>query len=476
MKTEQLLELIRSHKPLTVALEVELIIRLALPAMLAQISTILMFYIDASMVGSLGAHASAAVGLVSSTLWVFGGLNGAVAMGFAVQAAHAIGAGDDFKARQIMRQSYVCVACTTTVLITIGVLISKDLPRLLGGDPAIFDDASNYFLIFILAMPVMQLNFLSGAMLRCSGNMKIPSLVNVLMCLLDVLFNFLFIFETRDIEIFSRPFTIYGAGLGVSGAALGTACAFMAASSIMTYFAAVKSPKLSLLKERGSFKPQKDVVKRAVKIGVPLALQHLAISLAQIVSIMIVAPLGIAAISAHSFAITVESMCYMPGFGISEAATTLTGQSIGARRPKLTFAFAKLAVLTGIIIMSFSGLMMYVFAPEILAIMTPVQEIRDLAVGVLRIEAFAQPLCAVALVSHGVFVGAGDTLAPSIMNFASMWLVRLTSAYMMAPHFGLYGVWMAMCGELCFRGLIFGTRLLRRKWLIKVLPQKSKIR
>lgn len=476
MKDEQLLELIRTHQPLSIRQEIELIIRLSLPSMLAQLSTIMMFYIDASMVGSLGAKASASVALVTSTLWVFGGLTAAVAMGFAVQVAHFIGASDEYSARKVLRQAYVCATLCALILSSIGVFISTPLPHWLGGAPEICEDGSKYFLIFAISLPFMQLNFLSGAMLRCSGNMKIPSLVNILMCIFDVFFNFIFIFDSHEVNLLGFKFSVFGANLGVAGAALGTACAFILSSAIMTFFAAIKSPKLSLLKEKESFKPQKEIVVKAIKIGVPIALQHLAISLAQIISTMIVAPLGIIALSAHSFAITVESICYMPGNGISEAATTLVGQSIGAKRPKLTFAFAKISVAVGVFVMSIAGILMYVFAPELLSIMTPVKEIQDLAVGILRIEAFAEPLCAVAIVSYGVFVGAGDTFAPSLMNFFSMWGVRLTSAYLMAPHFGLYGVWIAMCGELCFRGLIFLIRLLKGSWLKKALPKKMEIK
>lgn len=472
MKDQELLGLVRNHQPMTVAQEIELILKLSLPSMLAQLSTILMFYIDASMVGSLGAEASAAVGIVTSSLWVFGGLNAAVAMGFSVQVAHAIGANDNAGARQIVRQAYPCALLVSLCLGALGVLISGPLPQWLGGAPEICPDGSAYFLIFALTMPFAQLNFLSGSMLRCSGNMKVPSFINVLMCVLDVFFNSLFIFETRTLSIGGLELTLWGAGLGVTGAALGTSAAFVCCSLIMTYCATLRSQELNLRLEKGSFIPRKNTVVKAIKIGVPMALQHLAISLAQIVSTMIVAPLGIVAIAAHSFAITVESICYMPGNGISEAATTLVGQAIGARRPRLTFAFAKIAVVTGMLVMSFTGFLMYVFAPELMAVMTPDERIRDLAVGVLRIEAFAEPLFAAAIVAYGVFVGAGDTFTPCLMNLFSMWAVRLTAAALMAPHFGLYGVWIAMCGELCFRGIIFLVRLLRGHWLKRVLDRE----
>ena len=104
---------------------------------------------------------------------------------------------------------------------------------------------------------------------------------------------------------------------------------------------------------------------------------------------------------------------------------------------------------------------MYLFAPQIIGMMTPVEGIRQLGVMALRIEAFAEPMFAASIVAYGVFVGAADTL----MNLFSIWAVRLTLAAWLAPTLGLQGVWIAMCVELCFRGFIFLVRLKRGRWL-----------
>ena len=196
-----------------------------------------------------------------------------------------------------------------------------------------------------------------------------------------------------------------------------------------------------------------------------MGLEHSVICCAQIMSTVIVAHLGIFSIAANSFAITAESLCYMPGYGIADAATTLVGQSIGARRRQLTRRFAYITVGMGMAIMGVMGVAMYLFAPQIIGIMTPVEEIRQLGEMALRIEAFAEPMFAAAIVAYGVFVGAGSTIVPSIMNFFSIWAVRLTLAAWLAPTMGLKGVWIAMCIELCFRGTIFLIRLFRGRWL-----------
>jgi Na+-driven multidrug efflux pump len=190
---------------------------------------------------------------------------------------------------------------------------------------------------------------------------------------------------------------------------------------------------------------------------------------AQIVSTIIVAPIGTIAIATHSFAITVESLCYMPGYGLAEAATTLVGQSIGAGQRLLARSLAYLSTSLGIGVMTFMGILMWIFAPELMALMSPVDDIVQLGTEVLRIEAWAEPMFAAAIVANGVFIGAGDTIKPAIMSLSSMWLIRLTLAAALASTYGLRGVWMAMAIELTFRGIIFLVRLYRGFWMKALL-------
>ncbi len=464
-KTDKLLTLIREGKPMTMGQRLQLTVRLSIPAVIAQLSSIIMQYIDAAMVGHLGAEASASIGLVSTTTWLFWGLCSAITAGFSVQVAHRIGAGDMAGARAVLRQSLTATLVFSLMLAAIGMSISGMLPVWLGGDPSIRHDASLYFFIFSLFLPAMQMNFLAGGMLRCSGNMHIPSIMGVTMCALDVIFNFLLIFPTRPLDIAGITFTMPGAGLGVCGAALGTVAAEALVAGIMLRYLWTRSSTLKLTGERGSFRPQTTTLKTAFRIGFPMCMEHVVICGAQIMTTVIVAPLGVFAIAANSFAITAESLCYMPGYGIAEAATTLVGQSIGAARRKLTLSFARITVLMGMGIMALMGILMYIFAPGIIGLMTPVEEIRQLGVMALRIEAFAEPMFAASIVAYGVFVGAADTIVPCLMNFFSIWAVRLSLAAWLAPTLGLKGVWIAMCVELCFRGAIFLIRLTRERWL-----------
>ena len=462
-----LLALIREGRPMTLGQQIHLTVMLSVPAVVAQLSSIVMQYIDAAMVGSLGAEEAAAIGLVSTTTWLFWGLCIASSTGFSVQVAHRIGAGDMQGARNVLRQAVTSTTLFSFALAAIGVAISGVLPEWLGGDVSIHHDASLYFLIFSLFLPALQLNFLAGGMLRCSGNMRIPSLLGVVMCVLDVIFNFFLIFPTRHAVVAGIDIFIPGAGLGVEGAALGTVAAETVVATIQMWYLCTHSSELKLTKEKGSFRPQVNILKKALRIGLPMGLEHVVICGAQIMTTVIVAPLGVFAIAANSFAITAESLCYMPGYGISDAATTLVGQSVGAKRRRLTRSFAFITVFMGMIIMGLMGLLMYIFAPQIIGLMTPVEEIRSLGIMALRIEAFAEPMFAASIVAYGVFVGAANTLVPCLMNFFSIWAIRLSLAALLAPTMGLKGVWIAMCIELCFRGIIFLIRLFKRNWMTK---------
>ncbi len=467
-KKDSLLSLIRSGQPMSLRQQLRLTVQLSAPAVMAQISSIIMQYIDASMVGRLGAEASASIGLVSTSTWLFWGLCTAAATGFSVQVAHRIGARENREARMVLRQSIVATLLFSFLLLSIGSAISGALPGWLGGGDVIRPDASRYFLIFCLSLPALQLNFLAGGMLRCSGNMVVPSVLNALMCGLDVVFNLLLIFPSREVTLFGVGLTIPGAGLGVTGAALGTALAEVVIAVWMMWFLWTRSSELRLSGECGSFLPRANCLRKAVRIGLPMGCEHIILCGAQILTTVIVAPLGTFAIAANSFAITAESLCYMPGYGIADAATTLVGQSLGAGRRELTLRFARITVTLGMAVMGMMGAVMYVAAPLMMGLMTPVVEVQALGVMALRTEAFAEPMFAASIVAYGVFVGAGDTLIPSVMNLFSIWAVRLTLAAVLAPSMGLQGVWVAMCIELCFRGAIFLFRLKRGKW-IKVI-------
>lgn len=449
---------------MTMRQQAHLVLSLSMPAILAQLTTTIMQYIDASMVGSMGAEASASIGLVETTTWLMGSLCSATATGFYVQVSHQLGANRGAKARNILRQGIVSVLAVSLCIGLIALAISPMLPKWLGGNDAINHSASIYLATISLALPAFQFSMFGSGMLRSSGNMVVPSVMSVVMMGLNVVFNFFLIFPTRMVTIWGVGVAVPGAGLSVAGAALGTVGAELIAALITMYILCFRSKELNLRQDSGRFKPTRSVIKRAFHISVPMGLQQAAMTSAYIVTTIIIAPLGTIAIAANSFGIIVESLCYMPGYGIADAATTLAGQSLGAGRHELTKRFAWLSVGLGMGVMTLMGIVMYAGAPFALSMMTPVDEIRQLGTTILRIEAFAEPMFAAAIVSYSVFVGIARTVAPCVINLASMWGVRIVLATILAPTMGLRGVWLAMCIELCFRGMVFLIKLASTRW------------
>lgn len=420
--------------------QLSLTFRLAIPAILAQLSMCLMSCIDAAMVGRLGSGPAAAVGLVSSTTWIFGSFCYGNASGFSVQVAHRCGANDFEGARQIFRNGLLWTLLASLVLGAAGAAISGGLPRWLGGGADICADAGGYFLIFALALPLFQLAVMAEAALIASGNIRVPSLVSIGMCVLDVGFNALFIF---------------GMGMGARGAALGTAVATGFAAVFLLIYASRHSRELKQTGQR-KFKLQWPIVSRALRISAPLWLQNLIVRGAYIAATVLIAPLGTIAIAANSFAVIAEGFCYLPGFGMQDAATTLVGQSLGAKRRDMALRFTRITIGSGALIMGLLAALMWIFAPQIMSWMSGDPEVIALGARCLRIEAWAEFFFGVSIVGYGCCIGTGATLVPSLINILSMWVVRIGLALVLIPRYGLEGYWMAMATELVLKGVVFG--------------------
>ena len=386
--------------------------RLSLPAILTQITTIAMQYIDSAMVGALGANASAAIGLVSSTTWLLSGTIYAVSAGFSVQVAHQIGGNHDKKARDVVR------------------------PGWLGGAQEIRQNATLYFMMFAIMLPFSQLNSLMSSFLQCSGDMVTPSILNAVMCVLDVIFNALLI------PVF-----------GVMGAGMGTMLACAVISLTGAWFCCVRNPRLRLRRKEKTVFDAK-ILKTAFKIGVPVAVQEIAMNSAMVAATMLIAPLGSIAIAANSFAVTAEGLCYMPGYGIGSAATTLVGRSYGAGNYKLAKRYGNICIAMGAVLMAITGGLMMIFCPFVFSILTPDPQVRSFAAEVLRIELLAEPFFGASIVAAGALRGTGDTFVPSLLNLGSIWVIRLGLAVLLITPLGLRGMWIAMAIELCIRGLL----------------------
>ena len=448
LSLEQLSARMRQGETIPSRQTAQVALALSIPSILEQLVVTAMGYIDAAMVGHIGAEATASIGIVSSSTWLLHGILVGLYTALSIQIAQYLGADRQDDARSVLRQAMLFNVILGVGAALFGLGISPFLPGWLGADPSLRANATAYFAIWSTALPFTMAMGMYTSILRAEGYALTASLISVLVCVLDAIFNF------------------WGAGLGVPGAALGTALATVVGGLLALAILLLREGPLCIRKP-APWKITRSCLRNLLWVGGPLAGERAAISLAQVVVVRIVAGLGTVAIAANSLAVNAEGLCYMAGYGIQSAAVTLIGQAVGANRKDMAKRFAWLCTGLGMGVMALSGVGLWIFAPTLMSLFTTDAAVIALGAQVLRIEAWAEPMFGASIVASGAMQGAGDSTSCFVLNIFSMWCIRLTLAFLLAPRLGLMGVWGAMCCELSIRGLLFLIRLARGKWLEK---------
>lgn len=462
LSLEQLSARMRQGETIPSRQTAQVALALSIPSILEQLVVTAMGYIDAAMVGHIGAEATASIGIVSSSTWLLHGVLVGLYTALSIQIAQYLGADRQDDARSVLRQAMLFNVILGVGAALFGLGISPFLPGWLGADPSLRANATAYFAIWSTALPFTMAMGMYTSILRAAGYALTASLISVLVCVLDAIFNFFLINPTRTLW----GITVWGAGLGVPGAALGTALATVVGGLLALAILLLRAGPLCIRKP-APWKITRSCLRNLLWVGGPLAGERAAISLAQVVLVRIVAGLGTVAIAANSLAVNAEGLCYMAGYGIQSAAVTLIGQAVGANRKDMAKRFAWLCTGLGMGVMALSGVGLWIFASTLMSLFTTDAAVIALGAQVLRIEAWAEPMFGASIVASGAMQGAGDSTSCFVLNIFSMWCIRLTLAFLLAPRLGLMGVWGAMCCELSIRGLLFLIRLARGKWLEK---------
>lgn len=423
-------------------------------------------FVDTAMVGSLGAVAISAVALNSSVVYLFNGLLGAVSVGSMVLVAQATGAGETDKAARFGRQSLILGAVAGLLSWLILAAISSQLPVWMGGQPAVRPLATAYLRWVSCSYPLFYTGLVMSAVLRGYGDTRTPLRLTLAGNLANIVGNFLLIYPTRPLSLGALHWLMPGAGLGVAGAAMATAISQGLTGVALILVFVVKKFPLRFSRHQ-SFRLANVDIRAILKIGVPAALDRSSHTVGLLIYVRIVASLGTVALAAHQLATTAESLSYMPAVGFALAATTLVGQSVGARQSGEAVKFGRMAILLGTAIMTLLAGLLYLFAGSLIDLITADQAVISLTVTTLRSYVWCLPLFAVAITASGAMRGAGDTRVPFYFAAAGMWGLRLPLALVAISvlHWGLPAVWIAMGIDLTFRGLVMGWRFVRRRWL-----------
>ena len=351
------------------------IVGLAWPTMLEELMQTAVQYIDTAMVGALGTQATAAVGATSTVNWLIGTTISALGVGFLSYIAKAFGAGNREAVKKAVSQASMIVMIAGIFFTVLTTTLSYRIPVWMQVDESIREMASEYFFILYLPMLPRTAIIIFGTVLRAAGDTKTPMKVGVIMNILNIILNFLLIYASKTVEVFGLQLFIPGAGLGVNGAALASSLAFTFGGiylSIIVWRHPLVSPKGE------SFLPNMEILRPCLKVAFPNMLQRFGTSLGYVAFAAQINALGEVPTAAHTIANTVESLFYIPGYGMQTAAATLAGNAYGARDSQRTRDLASMFIPIEVILMIITGTLLFVFAPPMMGMFSKSKEVIDL--------------------------------------------------------------------------------------------------
>ena len=428
------------------------IISLAWPTMLEQLLQTAVQYIDTAMVGSLGTQATAAVGATSTVNWLVSSTIAALGVGFLAFVSQACGAGDPEKAGQASSQAVLTVLISGLFFTFLTLGVSRYIPVWMQVDADIQLLTQQYFFILYTPMLFRTATIIFGTLLRAVGDSKTPMRVGVLVNIVNVVLNFLLIYPKR----IWLGMTLWGAGMGVIGAATASAVSF-AVGGILITAALWRHPFIS---PRGqSLKPDFQILGPCLKVALPNALQRFGTSLGYVAFASMINSIGEVATAAHTIANTVESAFYIPGYGMQTAAATLAGNALGARDNQKAGKLAQMILVIEFSLMVVSGALLFAFAPQMMSLFSMDPDVILLGVTVLRMVALSEPFYGVAIIIEGMMQGMGNTVMPFVFSITGMWGIRIIGTFLCTQllGMGLVSAWGCM---IAHNMALFGAFLL----------------
>lgn len=439
------------------------IFALAWPTILEQVMQTAVQYIDTAMVGSLGTQATAAVGATTTVSWLIGITVSAVSVGFLSYIAQACGAGEYMQAKRAAAQACMVTGVLGIVATAIILSLSYQIPVWMQVDSQIQHLAGTYFFILYVPMLPRTATIILGTALRAAGDTKTPMKVGLLVNLVNVILNFLLIYETREVALWNTVITIPGAGWGVVGAAVASAISFVV-GGVYIVIALWKHPVIS---PKGvSLRPDMQILRPCMEVALPNMLQRFGTALGYVAFAAMINSLGDVSTAAHTIANTVESAFYIPGYGMQTAASTLAGNAYGAKDKKRLDELVKMFLPVEMLLMLITGGCLFLLAPPLVKLFSKEQAVITLGVTVLRMVAVSEPFYGFSIIMEGVLLGLGKTKPPFVYNMIGMWGVRIVGTFICTQllSFGLISAWLCMILHNMLLFILFLISYLRKRW------------
>jgi len=439
------------------------ILFLALPTMAEQLLQAAVGYIDTAMVGSLGANAVAAVGATGSVNWFMHGTVTAIGIGFLSCISRMLGSGDEEKARKAAGQAVIAAAILGLAYTALALGLSGAIPRWMHVDSQIVSLATLYFQITYAPMLFRSASLILSYVIRSGGDTKTPLKVTMAENAINLALNYILIYEPHDVGAFH----VYGAGLGVGGAAIASAISYVFGGVAMT-LCLFRDKRVSPIGM--PWKPDLIILKPCFSVALPIMLQKVSVSSGYIVYASMINALGGVATAAHTVANTVESAFYIPGKGMQATAETLAGYAYGAKSKEDIKRLTKAIIPIEFLLMSASALVLFFAANPLVRIFSDNEDVIMLGTTVLKMISVTEPFFGMQIVIEGILQGLERTKVPFIVNVLGMWCIRILGTFIATRVLGLgfVSAWSCMALHNLFLFFVLSLYfLLSRHGLMK---------
>ena len=409
--------------------------------------------VDTFLVGHLGAASLAAVGLANQWVFMATTLFGAIATGATALIARFTGAQENDQANEVLRQSVLLGALIGVMATILGLSLAGPAVTLLGAEEDVVKLGASYLRVVSSIFFFSTLMFIGNASLRGAGDTRTPLFVMLVVNVLNIIIAWTAI---------NGPFGL--PRLGVVGSALGAATGRLVGGVLV--MAILLKGRAGIRLTLAGWRPDLGLIRRILRVGLPTGLEQLLFRTGHMVFARILAELGTVAYAANQVAINGWALSFMPGFGFALAATTLVGQSLGARDPEGAQQRGYTAYRLGAGLMGMVGLAFLLFPAQIVGFFTDDPQVIALGTMPLRMVGLIQPLLAATMIFAGGLRGAGDTRFPMFINGGAIWLIRLPLAYLLALvlGWGLPGAWAALALDMSLRGVLNFLRFRGGRW------------
>lgn len=436
------------------------IFKTAGPAMIEMIMYMVIGLVDIAVVGRLGAAPLAAVGLGAEVFFSIILFLEALAIGSAILVAQAKGAGRMEDASEVAGHTFLLSIVLGVVVAFAGVRYAPAMLGLFSVETDVYRQALDYLLITFTISPLALGLYMAHSVFRGLGRTDIPMTIALVVNVVNVIGDFVLVYGLWG---FPR--------MEVAGAALATSLAHVVGFILAMFFLFRGNSGLRV-NLASVFKVNFATYRGIFHLGIPSLAEQFFYTLANLSSMFLIVYVGTLAFASHELAITVESISFMPGFGIAVAATALVGHAVGAQDKVALQKAARGSMEFALMFMGFFALAFALMPYQIAMIFTNDRDIIAMAGLLIRIAAIEQVGIALASVIGGILKGAGDTRTPMVISTVFTWLYRLPVMYLFIRvwHFPIAYVWLLFVSDWLLRGLFFAVVYRRKKWLRKALP------